>query len=309
MISQRPDARDFARMNDFLEATYQWRKSQERDFSYSSWARELGLNSRVFLKLIVTGKRSITERSLPLFLEKLQLSPAETPYFTALARLERATSARERETQLSELCRYRKIKNPSSPILDHYEFLSSPLAIRVQTTLTFEKGGWRASEIAELLSVKISEVQSCLRTLQKLSIAKEESEDTSVNTSRWFATLKQFEIPDQWGNEALQTLHRKSLEAATQAIGLPPEERRFQVLNLFLTPEELEETNQRVIEFYNTLMERYSNTKPSGARLYQAHLSLVPVSATILQAERSQPAPVVILQPTNKKMAEEAKTL
>ncbi len=302
MFSQRPDAREYARMSDFLEATYQWRKSQDRGFSYSSWARELGLNSRVFLKLIVAGKRSITERSLPLFLEKLQLSQTEASYFTALARLERATSAREREMQLGELCRYRKPRSKPSPILDHYEFLSSPLAMRVQTTLTFDKGGWSASEIAELLSAKISEVQSSLRTLQKLSIARE-------SDGLWFATLSQFEVPDQWGSEALQTLHRKSLESAAQAIALPPQERRFQVLNLFLTAEELEDANQKLIEFCNELMESYSNIKPAGARLHQAHLSLIPVSATILQAERSQPVPVVGNSTQNQNLAEEASVL
>lgn len=289
-------------MSDFLEATYQWRKSQDRDFSYSSWARELGLNSRVFLKLIVAGKRSITERSMPLFLEKLQLTPAEIPYFTALARLERASSAREREMQLSELCRHRKAKSKPSPVLDHFEFLSSPLAMRVQTTLTFNKDGWSASEIAEFLSAKVSEVQSCLRTLQKLTIARE-------SDSLWFATLNQFEVPDQWGSEALQALHRKSLEAAAQAIALPPQERRYQVLNLFLTSEELEEANQRLIEFCNELMERYSNTKPAGSRLYQTHLSLIPVSATILQAEKSQSAPVVGYPQQTPNMAEEASAL
>jgi uncharacterized protein (TIGR02147 family) len=291
-LSHPPDIRDFVLMQAYLESYYEWRKSQDRTFSYTRWAKDLGLQSRVFLKLMVAGQRSITERSMPLFIRGLGLDESQAAYFTALARFQRATTSAERELHLSELCRHRKPRARPQPVLDHYRFLSSPLGARVQALLTYEREvAWSASELATLLGARPSDVQEVLRTLSTLGLAREEG-------GGWCASQPTFEVKDDFGSLALRTLHRKNLEDAIKALDSDPAERRYLSLSVFLTPAELLEFHQSLQEFATDRLAQFSSRKPAGARLYQAHFSLIPVSGPILQPEKSSAAPVEPQLPT-----------
>jgi uncharacterized protein (TIGR02147 family) len=281
---------DFVEPVQFLKAQYQYRKSCEPDFSFATWAAELGLKSRSFLRLVLIGKRSLTEDLAHLFVQNLKLNKSETQYFTHLVGLHRASQLQTKEYHSREISKLRKkflLKSHSITEVsrtDLFDFLSSYQIPRLQTLLTIEEVEKTVPNLARLLKMKESEVSQHLQTLQKLGLAEKENNESE----KWTATQSRIGAPDALGNIALQSFHRKSLEEAIQALTLPKETRRYQSLVLPLTMEQLQELNEEVQQTFQACLQKFEPQTDGEKRIYQINLNIIPVSESIDRSPKSE---------------------
>jgi len=295
--SKAPAIWEFVEPIEFLKAQYRFRKDRESHFSFASWAEELGLKSRSFLRLVLIGKRSLTEDLSHLFIQNLKLNKSETTYFTHLVGLHRATQLQTKEFHSREITKLRKkflLKNHSMVEVrpaDLFEFLSSYQIPRLQVLLTLDEVEKTAENLARLLKMKESEVLQHLATLQNLGLA-ERSEG-----GRWIATQSKIGTPDALGNIALQSFHRKSLEESIQALALPKDTRRYQSLVMALTFEQFEELHQEFRQVLESFSQKFETPKPDSKKVYQINLNIIPVSESI---DRSQKSETVENEPTQK---------
>jgi uncharacterized protein (TIGR02147 family) len=283
---------DFVEPVQFLKAQYQHRKSCESDFSFATWASELGLKSRSFLRLVLIGKRSLTEDLAHLFIQNLQLNKSETLYFTHLVGLHRASQLQTKEFHSREISKLRKkflLKRHAMVEVDRadlFDFLSSYQIPRLQTLLTIEDVEKTVPNLARLLKMKDSEVSLHLHTLQKLGLA--EKSEGEARAEKWTATQSRIGAPDALGNIALQSFHRKSLEEAIQALTLPKETRRYQSLVLPLTMEQLQELNEEVQQTFQACLQKFEPQIGGEKRIYQINLNIIPVSESIDRPQKDE---------------------
>ncbi len=79
-----PSLFDYFDYREYLHDYYQFHKRKNSAYSYRLFARKAKLGSPNYLKLVVDGKRRITDRTLYQFARGLGLSRDEEKYFREL---------------------------------------------------------------------------------------------------------------------------------------------------------------------------------------------------------------------------------
>ncbi|MFS4460156.1 TIGR02147 family protein [Bdellovibrio sp. HCB2-146] len=267
----------------FLKAYYEQRKKLNPEFSYAVWADELGLKSRSFLRLVLVGKRSLTESVAALISKSLKLNNSEARYFHNLVGLARATTLEQKETHIREITKlHEKYKLKSHEILevsskDLFDFLSSYKIPRLQVLLGLNDIEKTEARLAALLGVKESEVAEQLQILRKIGLADKDSQ------GQWHSKEGQVATQDVLGNIALQSFHRKSLEEAANALELPKETRRFQSLVMALTEDQFQEVHNQLRRTLENTLQDFDSSEGHGKKVYQINLNIIPATGPILR--------------------------
>lgn len=290
---QRPRAQDYLDAKQYLRDVYEWRKNSIAGFSFAAWADELGFKSRSFVRMILMGKRSITAAAIPLFIQGMEMDRAEADYFEKLVNFNQAPNVEAREHYARQLERHTRQNSTRSLVQDHYAFVSSQHGPRLLALLELKDCTRTAESLAQLLGLRVAEVRNLLDLLLRLGMAKREPNTNDEATDHWSATTPGFEIKNSYGDTALQTFHRKSLEEASSAINLPVNTRHFQSMIVPVSEEEYQIILQETYKFYESLFARFNSENGDGRRLYQINLNLIPVSKPILRADKSPRAPMV----------------
>lgn len=80
----------------FLNSMYNYLKIEKPGFSYRSFAKAAGLNSPSFLKLVMDGKRNLTDESIEKFAHAFMLNQEESEYFRTLVKYNQSGSTEEK---------------------------------------------------------------------------------------------------------------------------------------------------------------------------------------------------------------------
>ncbi len=275
----------------FLKAHYELQKRNSPGFSYAQWANEMGLKSRSFLRLVLIGKRNLTEETAELFAKTLRLNALEKNYFMNLVKLHRATTLEEKEVSSRELAKLRQkfaLKSHSITEIqqkDLYDFLSSYKIPRLQVLLNMKDLKKTEGNLSQIMKIKESELTSLLQILERLELAyKDESQQWQANESKLMT-------PDLLGNVALQSFHKKSLTEAIDSITLPKETRRFQSLVLAMTQEQFVELHQDIRQHLELLLKKFENQQSGEQKVYQINFNIIPVTESIFREEQTH-API-----------------
>lgn len=90
-------------LNDF----YDFQKSTRTSYTYAIFSQKAQIKSPNLLKLVIDGKKNLTNKTILSFAQALSLSPSETEYFEALVFENQAASSMEKDYYGSRL---RKLK-------------------------------------------------------------------------------------------------------------------------------------------------------------------------------------------------------
>ena len=80
----------------FLADYYKTKKASSAKFSYRYFAMKAGFSSASYLKLVIDGKRNLTECSQEKFVNAIGLNEKESEYFNALVGLSQCLTEREK---------------------------------------------------------------------------------------------------------------------------------------------------------------------------------------------------------------------
>src|SRR5476649_2790081 len=101
-----PNLFDYFDYREYLHDYYLFHKKKNSAYSYRLFARKAKLGSPNYLKLVVDGKRRITDRTLYQFARGLSLSRDEEKYFRELV-MYQEVSDRSEERRVGKECRSR----------------------------------------------------------------------------------------------------------------------------------------------------------------------------------------------------------
>lgn len=272
----KPAVKKYLNCYQYLQDAYQARKSQEVDFSYDVWAKELGASNKSYVRMMVLGKRPINEKMTQMFTLTLGLDAAEKEYFVDLVHYTQSKSHEQKKLFGRKLISGLKVNFEQQQVLAHFDFLSNPLLPKLQVALSFTDLDQSPEKLALLLSVQEAEITAGLLKLEQLKLIEKKGE-------RYLPQKSSFKISDNFGDIGLETFYSRSLEEAQKAISLPKEERRFKTLLLPLNEGEFNSFIDNMNSFSREQLTFFDKDELADRRIYQVHLNIIPISAKLLE--------------------------
>lgn len=268
-----PEIMNYSSAHIFLKDYYKYRKQKTKSFSFASWSREILYPHRSNLRLVVTGKRGISQIFEKCLKEKMFKTAKERAYFSALCELSREKKANRKEVlvkKVYDLTRQKEVRvSLQNGALD--DIWESLLLILI---LGFKDVDHSLDGLAKILCQDKSLLLNRLLKLEKLDLVG--SKVTANGGEEWSAKGAFTIFDDDKGNEKLATYHRQSFHRAIAAQSLPKKSRRFDSLILPLLPKEYDQFCEDLKQFLDQQYYKYSSDTLNGKDVYQLQMGLFP---------------------------------
>ncbi|MFM8270322.1 MAG: TIGR02147 family protein [Pseudomonadota bacterium] len=274
-VSSRPNLFDYFDYRDFLQDFYHFHKKRNSAYSYRLFARKAKLGSPNYLKLVVDGKRRITDRTLYQFSRGLGLSRDEEKYFRELVMYQEVSDPDSKDQHLKALMKYQEKQRTPTPLTETRSRALGDWHHLVIRELVATKGfkediPW----IIKRLGGKITESQAkeSIELLVSLRLLKRNSEGRLEQTEPLLTSSS--DVPAH----LLRTLHRFYLRRALASIfSVASEKREMSGLLLSIPTHRLKEVKEEIKEFRKKLNRKYGMDK-NGEEVFFAGLYLFPIT-------------------------------
>lgn len=267
-------------LSDFYNFKRQQTIKQLRPYNYAVFSSAADIRSPNYLKLIIEGKRNLSEDMIIKFAKAIGLNKETTEEFRLLVLFNQSTEPAERNKSLNDLNEYRvqsKIKNGE---IDKKAFEKVPSWVTwiLYAMIDQQDVEFKPEKLKDLLRSQASkeEIEESLKSLinsgevivdeisgrlQKAHSLMESAEEIPVALVRKIQTELMY--------LGLESLFRDS-----------PVEREFGTATLALTKDEFEEIRFQLRKFRKQVQKDIGTSRltSKGERVYQMNLQLFPVT-------------------------------
>jgi len=274
-IISRPNLFDYFDYRDFLQDFYHFHKKRNTAYSYRLFARKAKLGSPNYLKLVVDGKRRITDRTLYQFSRGLGLNRDEEKYFRELVMYQEVSDPDSKDQHLKALMKYQEKQRTPTPLTETRSRALSDWHHLVIRELVATKGFKEdPSWMVKRLGGKITETQAkeSLELLLSLKLLKRNHEGKLEQTEPLLTSS------DDVPAHLLRSLHRFYLRRALASIfSVTSDKREMSGLLLAIPANRLKEVKEEIKEFRKKLNRKYGMEK-AGEDVFFAGLYLFPIT-------------------------------
>lgn len=267
---------------EYLADYYQERKSTRSWFSFRWFSQRAGIKSPVYLKLVISGERDLTPKSIEQFLTALDLPEKEARYFRHLVRFNQAKTAQTKQDHYSVLRQLSEAvpeKVVDQVLHDYYATWYHPI---LRELLCIGQVELSPGQMGKLIHPHL--------TANQVTAGIHFLEENQFIERNEFGQWKQTEPHLTTGVEALpqavRKYHRIMLEHAAESIEtFSPEERFITGVTMGVS----EECYQAVAIEYKLFREkvlRLVATDSNPARVYQMVLGLFPCTLSLPKGEK-----------------------
>lgn len=273
MKKATPDVTDYLDFREYLMEYYRFRKDRRSAFSYQVWADELGFKDRSFLRMILTGRRSLSDANKILFIEKMDFDEIQALYFSHLVSLANAPTSDLKNYHSARLMGLRKLRSERILQKPDEAVHSEPRLLALYVLLGYDDVQKDVTNLAKLLKVSEDDVQIWLQTLSGLALV-----EWDPVSHEWRPRSKSFKIADSPGNAIVKEFHRRSLEHAKGCLSLDAQVRKFRSLLVALNQAQLDKLWQKFSEFAIDVVAEHEGQPMSDRILYQINFNCVPAA-------------------------------
>jgi uncharacterized protein (TIGR02147 family) len=200
-----PNLFDYFDYREFLHDYYQFHKKKNTAYSYRLFARKAKLGSPNYLKLVVDGKRRITDRTLYQFARGLGLTKDQEKYFRELVMYQEVSDPDSKDTHLRSLLKYQEKQR--TPILlksDRIKFLLDWYHSIIRELVNLKDFKEDPAWIVKRLGNKITEAQAkeSLELLYRLRFLQKTGDGKVIQTEPLLTSSD--EVP----SHVIRSLHR-----------------------------------------------------------------------------------------------------
>ncbi len=270
-----PSLFDYFDYREYLHDYYQFHKKRNSSYSYRLFARKAKLGSPNYLKLVVDGKRRITDRTLFQFARGLGLSRDEEKYFRELVMYQEVSDPDSKELHLRSLLKYQEKQRTATPLrADRIKFLLDWHHAVVREMILSADFKEDPAWIAKRLGNKITEAQAkeSLELLVRLQILHRNGEGKLEQREPLLASSD--EVP----SHVIRSLHRTYLRKAINSIfSVSMDKRELSGLVLAIPNGRLKEVKDEIKEFRKKLNRKYGMDR-GAEEVYFVGLYMFPVT-------------------------------
>ena len=270
-----PNLFDYFDYREYLHDYYLFHKKKNSAYSYRLFARKAKLGSPNYLKLVVDGKRRITDRTLYQFARGLGLTRDEEKYFRELVMYQEVSDPDSKELHLRSLLKYQEKQRTPTPVKsDKIKFMLDWHHAVIRELVSSRDFKEDPSWIAKRLGNKITEAQAResvnllvqLQILQRNAHGKLEQHEPLLTSS------------DEVPSHVIRSLHRTYLRKAINSIfAVHMDKRELSGLVLSIPNHRIKEVKEEIKEFRKKLNRKYGLDK-EGDEVYFVGLYLFPVT-------------------------------
>ncbi|MBI4042357.1 MAG: TIGR02147 family protein [Deltaproteobacteria bacterium] len=259
----------------YLRNFYLAQKEKQGSYSYRVFALRAKLSSPNYLKLVIDGKRRITDKTLPQFVRGLKLNRQETEYFRHLVLYQETHDPETKNNSLSEMIRIRQKSASVTKILDpdHLSVMSHWYHWAIREMVLLEDFSpdpkWIASRLHHRITPK--QADESLRLLKRTRFLHEEKgkyrqNEPLISTSDEIASL------------LIRKLHQQFIEIGVDSLfNDPVEKREVSGLTLALPQGKIGEVKMAIKEFRRDLNRIFSTQEKTG-EVYQLVINFFPLT-------------------------------
>jgi uncharacterized protein (TIGR02147 family) len=278
---------EYTDYRQYLKDVYEHRRATEatgmRSYSYSTFSAAADIKSPNYLKLIIEGRRNLSDEMITRFAKALRLARQETEEFRALVLYGQASEPMERNQHLKSLADIRAQRAFAADVVNQRSWGKVPGWI-----------GWVIYAMAEQRDVKFDP-----EVLQKLFRAKAGAEEIRTSLTK---LLDSGELARD--NETGEIYKVRDLVESPQDLPVPlirklqaeliylgieslfrdsPKDREFGAMTVAMTEEEFQqvrfELRQMRKRLQRDILVKRKTTK--GERVYQLNVQLFPVTEKV----------------------------
>lgn len=277
MSSSVPSIFAYLDYRAYLRDYHAFRKRGVPSFSLRLLSRKIGFSSPSFLKLVMDGRKNLSQASVRRIAEALMFSARQTEYFAVLVRLSQARTLEEKGRLLDRLDAFRTRNAPRALEPSQYDYLKRwyHMAIRELALMPGfrETPEWIASQL--LFPVQPRGASASLGLLLELGLLHRTLDGAM---SRRTPTLATGVITEDALAAVAQRHHTTMIEFAKQAVlRFARAERNVTNTTLGLSAKGYQEVLRRVEQARMEILE-IAASDSAADRVYQLNINLFPLS-------------------------------
>lgn len=259
----------------FLRAYVDRRSAQKSGFSMAEFAKQAGLRSPNYLKLVIDGERNLTAEVAHRFAELCGLQGEPLEYFCALSAFNQAKTARERDLHYARLQSFRRFRVAHRLDAAHSAYHSEwyiPAIRELCAVPNFrEDPAWIGKTLLPPISPK--QAKHALSVLLELGLLVRDG------AGRLRQADSVVETDDGPLGHHIVQFHRAMMERAADALDrVPRDEREVASLTLCLSQAQLRELKQELEQIRERLVQRYLQVE-QPERVVQLNFQMFPLSS------------------------------
>lgn len=296
-----PILSDYMNYRQFLADFYRFKrkasKNSLRAYNYAVFSAAANIKSPNYLKMIIEGKRNLSDDMIGKFGKALSFMKDQTDEFRLLVHFTQATDPAERNMYLKKLSEHRVGSKLKSGEIDRKTWEKVPNWVTwiIHAMVDQEGVSFDTAALKSLLRDKAreDEIENALNTLLSTGELRRDEKTGELRKGRSLIESPE-EVPVALVRKLQSQLMYLGLESLYQD---QPTEREFGTLTLSLTKAEFEEIKFKLRQMRKALHKDNSiaRMKEKGERVYQLNIQLFPVTSAVPGIEKAkvEKAPVV----------------
>lgn len=257
----------------FLAALYECWGNVVRKWSYSYFSREAGFSSPNYLRLIIEGKKNLSESSIKKITTFFQFNKQESDYFRELVFMNQAKSDDEREKHYKKIAKmpaYKAIRADEKHLHEFYSKWYNPVIRELVEVKAFQNDPkWISSVL--LPSVSEKEAESARNMLLKSGQLVEDEDGKLVQREPVVSTGAEV------ASLAVSNYHREMLDRAKSALEFPSDARNISSLTMAVSREMYEKLVAEIYSFQDKVIAMLGDDTPAE-EVVQLNFQLFPVT-------------------------------
>jgi len=245
------------------------------EFSNREFAKQAGLKTTSFLRLLLKGQRNVTTKTAKKMAECLGLDAAEVKFFTALVEFNQSKDVEVYNQALLSLKKFKRLRSLRVLNVDEWRLFSEWYHVVVLEWIGKKTELRNLPEIAHALTLSLDKVKGSLQLLEDLKLIK-------ITDSEILRTSEVIASPEVVKDLNARNFHVAMSKKAIEAVEiLPTDEREFGSLTISLAKSQIKTLKDKLKEFRRELNLQFSEESQATAEsreIYQINLQMFPLA-------------------------------
>lgn len=270
----RPNIFDYLDYRAFLRDLFNFKKYNNRLFSYRVFSGKAGFSSPNFLKLVIDGKRNLSNESIGKIAKGFGLKKQEREFFENLVFMNQASTNDEKNHY------YKKMMSVNGYLKSHrinksnYKYFSKWYYPAIREIAVFGDRNWTPEQISKILNpgIPAKEVEKALDILLELGLLRKDE------SGLWEQADKVVSTGAEVKSLAIFNYHKEMIKLALEAFERHPADKRsMSGVTISIKEKKLEEIKNIISAFRKELLKLACEDEGSD-KVFQINIQAFPLT-------------------------------
>lgn len=264
----------------FLEEYYSYMKKKKAAFTLKYFANKAGLNSASFCMYIIDGRRNLSYRTIPRFIQALELKGKRATYFENLVLMNQSVTIEDRERYATVLAKLRKTTKYFSLKKRQHAYFEEWYYPVIRELAAFAAWDGDFARLAKMVRPPITpdKAKKAVELLMDIGLLRRDDDGKYHQVD---VAIDAEGLPLYLIKKARKDFLMKGIEASEN---ISPQERHISCSTVALSTENFQRASQLMTEFHKELAEMAEADQGlANNSVFQVNLEAFPLSAPVVE--------------------------